>query len=78
MSLCNSASEGVISMDSVKNSVLNEEARRQLTVRVQMFLLLSQGGGVRVEIPRGTRTGAGANLINLLIWSVISVTRKGT
>nr|VDD23068.1 unnamed protein product [Brassica oleracea] len=29
MSLCNSASEGVISMDSVKNSVLNEEARRQ-------------------------------------------------
>uniref|UniRef100_A0A0D3C9Z6 Retrovirus-related Pol polyprotein from transposon TNT 1-94 n=1 Tax=Brassica oleracea var. oleracea TaxID=109376 RepID=A0A0D3C9Z6_BRAOL len=29
MSLCNSASEGVISMDSVKNSVLNEETRRQ-------------------------------------------------
>ncbi|CAA7059133.1 unnamed protein product [Microthlaspi erraticum] len=29
MSLCNSASEGTISMDLVKNSVLNEEARRQ-------------------------------------------------
>lgn len=29
MSLCNSASEGTISLDLVKNSVLNEEARRQ-------------------------------------------------
>ena len=29
MSLCNSASDGAISMDLVKNSVLNEEARRQ-------------------------------------------------
>lgn len=29
MSLCNSASEGTISMDLVKNSVLNEETRRQ-------------------------------------------------
>jgi len=41
-------------------------------------LLLSQGGGVRVEIPRETRTGAGASLIDLLIWSVTSVIRKGT
>ena len=49
-----------------------------LVVHVQMSLLLSQGGGVQVEIPRETRTGAGANLINLLIWSAISVTRKGT
>ena len=29
MSLCNSASEGVISLDSGNNNVLNEEARRQ-------------------------------------------------
>uniref|UniRef100_A0A0D3B8Y5 Retrovirus-related Pol polyprotein from transposon TNT 1-94 n=1 Tax=Brassica oleracea var. oleracea TaxID=109376 RepID=A0A0D3B8Y5_BRAOL len=69
MSLCNSASEGVISMDSVKNNVLNEEARRQSN---------ASRGEVQVEIPRGTRTGAGASLIDLQIWSAISVIRKGT
>ena len=80
MSLCNSASEGVISMDSVKNSVLNEEARRQSNAsssRSDVFVTESRGE-VQVEIPKETRTGAGASLIDLQIWSAISVIRKGT
>lgn len=46
MSLCNSASEGTISMDSVKNSVLNEEARRQSNAsssRSDVFVTESRG-----------------------------------
>ena len=38
-----------------------------LAVGIQISLLLSQGGGARIEIPRGTRTGGRANPINLLI-----------
>ena len=58
MSLCNYTSKGVISMNLVKTVFLmrKREDNRMLIVRVQMSLLLSQGGRVRVEIPRGTRT----------------------
>ena len=49
-----------------------------LAVGVQISLLLNQGEGVRIEIPRGTRIGGRANLINLLIYSIIYVTRNST
>lgn len=54
MSFCNSALEDTILMDLVKNSVLNEETRRQSnSSSSHSYVLVTESrGGIHIESPR--------------------------
>ncbi|VVB00998.1 unnamed protein product [Arabis nemorensis] len=77
MSLCNSALNGVISMNLVKNIFLNEEVRKSSPSfsRSDVMVYESRGRSSYRE-PRNNKDRSKSK--NLLTWSAIIVIRNGT